>query len=173
MGWVTKLGPGRCQFLLSEHSRFSQIGHIIFQALVALETGVPFTCHFVACSSRIEVDRQTDTHTHTDGQTKYRNPRCACAPRVNQFIGTHNAHFGHVPTFTKGKVTILVLPQQNLNFHIIIYTQSIPYHTSPQIVTYFNKVAKTIERCMKNYYQTSIQTAQTTPIQHLHNKCCL
>ena len=42
-------------------------------------------CRFVACGSRIKVDRQTDrqTHTHTDGQTKYSNPRCACAPRVN------------------------------------------------------------------------------------------
>ena len=26
----------------------------------------------------------TDTHTHTDTQTKYCNPRCACAPRVNK-----------------------------------------------------------------------------------------
>ena len=25
----------------------------------------------------------TQTHRHTDTQTKYRNPRCACAPRVN------------------------------------------------------------------------------------------
>ena len=62
MGWVTKLGPGRCQFLLPERSRFSQIGHIIFRALVALKMSVPFTCRFAACSSRIKV-RQTDTQT--------------------------------------------------------------------------------------------------------------
>ena len=103
MGWVTKRGPRRCRFVLPERSRFSQIGHIIFRTLVALKTSVPLTCRFVACSSRIKVDRQTDTHTHThthtrthththththtqthtDGQTKYRNPR-ACAPRVNK-----------------------------------------------------------------------------------------
>ena len=29
---------------------------------------------------------ETDTHTHTDTQNDYRNPRCACAPRVNDYI---------------------------------------------------------------------------------------
>ena len=65
--------PGRCRFLLPERSRFSQIGHIMFRAVVALNTSVPFACRFVACSSRIKVeqtdrqtDRQTDTHTQTD-----------------------------------------------------------------------------------------------------------
>ena len=62
MGWVTKLDPRRCQFLLPERSRFSQIGHIIFRAVVALKTSVPFTCRFIACSSRIKVC-QTDTQT--------------------------------------------------------------------------------------------------------------
>ena len=59
---VTKLGPGRCRSLLPERSRFSQIGHIIFRAVVALKTSVPFACRFVACSSRIKVS-QTDTQT--------------------------------------------------------------------------------------------------------------
>ena len=77
MGWVTKHGPRQCRFLFPEHSRFSQIGHIIFRALVALKTSVPFTCGFVACSSRVKVE-------HTDRQTKYHNPRCACALRVNK-----------------------------------------------------------------------------------------
>ena len=35
---------------------------------------------FVACSARISVD----TQTQTDRQNDYSNPRCACAPRVNQ-----------------------------------------------------------------------------------------
>ena len=61
-----KLGPGWCQFLLPERSCFSQIGHIIFRALVALKTSVPFVCRFIACSSRIKVDRHTRTHTQTD-----------------------------------------------------------------------------------------------------------
>ena len=26
--------------------------------------------------------------------------------QFNQFIGTHNAHFGHVPTFTKGNTCV-------------------------------------------------------------------
>ena len=27
-----------------------------------------------------------DTQTHTHTQSDYRNPRCACAPRVNQYL---------------------------------------------------------------------------------------
>ena len=27
-----------------------------------------------------------DTHTHTHTQDDYRNPRCACAPRVNHLM---------------------------------------------------------------------------------------
>jgi len=34
----------------------------------------------------VETDTKTDTHTHTDTQTKYSNPRCACAPRVNEWV---------------------------------------------------------------------------------------
>ena len=34
----------------------------------------------------METDRQTHTHTHTHND--YRNPRCACALRVNQTIHT-------------------------------------------------------------------------------------
>ena len=30
------------------------------------------------------LDTQTHTHTHTHTQYDYRNPRCACAPRVNE-----------------------------------------------------------------------------------------
>ena len=44
-----------------------------FHALVVLKLLVS---RLVACSARIVVDRQTDTHR--------RNPRCACAPRVNE-----------------------------------------------------------------------------------------
>ena len=29
------------------------------------------------------METDTHTHTHTDTQNDYRNPRCACAPRVN------------------------------------------------------------------------------------------
>ena len=40
---------------------------------------------FGACSARISGDTHTDTHTDT--QNDYRNPRCACAPRVNEGPG--------------------------------------------------------------------------------------
>ena len=32
------------------------------------------------------LNRQTHTHTHTD-RPNYSNPRCACAPRVNKYMG--------------------------------------------------------------------------------------
>jgi hypothetical protein len=38
--------------------------------------GVAKRPHSMACSARIAADTETDTHT------KYRNPCCACVPRV-------------------------------------------------------------------------------------------
>ena len=38
-----------------------------------------------AVAARAVTDRKTHTHTHT--QSKYCNPHCACAPRVNKYIG--------------------------------------------------------------------------------------
>ena len=45
-----------------------------------LEPLVSLMSQFGACSARISGDR------HTDTQNDYRNPRCACAPRVNDFM---------------------------------------------------------------------------------------
>ena len=64
-----------------ERSGFSKIATFIFQALVALKLLVSLISRLVACSARIVADRQTDKQTDT--QNDYRNPRCACAPRVN------------------------------------------------------------------------------------------
>ena len=60
---------------------FQQNRHVIFLALVALKLLVSLISRLVACSPRIVVD--THTHTHTATQNDYCNPRCACAPRVN------------------------------------------------------------------------------------------
>ena len=40
----------------------------------------------MACSPRIVV------HTHTDTQNDYCNPRCACAPRVNNILTPTRTH---------------------------------------------------------------------------------
>ena len=96
MGRVTKLGPGRCRFILPERSLLAQSTTLLFERLLHWKTSVPFVCRFVACRSRIKVrktDRQTDRHT--DGQTKYRNPRCACAPRVKKACNTVNVYYAH------------------------------------------------------------------------------
>ena len=54
-----------------------------FHAFVALKLLVSLSVsligRLVACSARTRVDKQTDRQTD---ETKYRNPRCACAPRV-------------------------------------------------------------------------------------------
>ena len=52
-----------------------------FHALVALKLLISLISRLVACSARIVVDKQTERQTDT--QTNYCNPRCACAPRVN------------------------------------------------------------------------------------------
>ena len=43
-----------------ERRRFSEIGHIIFRAIVGMKTTVPFLRRYVARSLRINVDRQMD-----------------------------------------------------------------------------------------------------------------
>ena len=87
--------PGRVLFMhigffacflrhISRTQSFQQNRHIIFLALVALKLLVSLISRSVACSPRIVVD--THTHTQTDTQNDYCNPRCACAPRVNYTV---------------------------------------------------------------------------------------
>ena len=73
MGWVTQRGPRQGQFLDLKRSHFNIIAILFFQALVALKLLVSLIHCLVACIS---------ADTHTDRETKYSNPRCACAPRV-------------------------------------------------------------------------------------------
>ena len=54
---------------------------IIFKVRIVLKMLVSLMGRLELCSVRIAADRQTDAHTHT--QTKYHNPCCACALRVN------------------------------------------------------------------------------------------
>ena len=67
-------------FVLKLYLSFQQNPHITFLARVALKLLVSLISRLVACSARIVGDRQTDTPDN------YRNPRCACAPRVNKII---------------------------------------------------------------------------------------
>ena len=78
--WSSKMPVSR-----SGTAPFWRNRHIIFRARVALESLLSLVSRFGACSARISGDRHTHTHTdtHTDTQNDYRNPRCACAPRVN------------------------------------------------------------------------------------------
>ena len=71
--------------VFTPYQSFQQNRHITFHALVALKLLVSLISRLVACSARIVVDKQTDRQTdkQTDTQTNYYNPRCACAPRVN------------------------------------------------------------------------------------------
>ena len=62
-----------------ERSRFRKIPTSVFNALVALKLFISLISRLVACSARIVVERQTDRDT----QTKYCNPGCACALKVN------------------------------------------------------------------------------------------
>ena len=76
--------------------------HITFRAPVALEPLVSLMSQLGPCRSRISGDRQTDRQTNTDTQTKYSDPRCACAPRVNK-------HYLHLYQVQKhpNKITLI------------------------------------------------------------------
>ena len=71
---------------ISRTQSFQQNRQFTFRALVALKMLVSLISRLVACSPRIvrrRTDKQTDRQTHT--QNDYCNPRCACAPRVNNY----------------------------------------------------------------------------------------
>ena len=62
---------------ISGTQSFRENRHINIDLLVVHNPLVPLIGRLVACSARTRADRQTDR------QNDYRNPRCACAPRVN------------------------------------------------------------------------------------------
>ena len=80
-----------------DHARVSLLDAVVtamsfffVQARIVLQPLVSLIGYLVACSAWIAADRQTDSRTHT--QTKYRNPRCACAPRVKNEQRTPRNH---------------------------------------------------------------------------------
>ena len=75
------IGFFACFHDISRTQSFQQNRHVIFPALVALKLLVSLISRLVACSARIDADKQTNKQTDT--QNDYRNPCCACAPRVN------------------------------------------------------------------------------------------
>ena len=83
---------------------FQRNHNIIFLALIALKLLVSLISRLVACSARIVADKQTDscrqTDRQTDTQNDYCNPRCACAPRVNNEIeGVNELYWEHIVFF--------------------------------------------------------------------------
>ena len=81
-GWLFNLFSRH----ISRMQWFQQNRHVTFPAHVALNLLVSLISRLVAHSARIVVDKQTDRQTdrQTDTQNDYCNPRCACAPRVNE-----------------------------------------------------------------------------------------
>ena len=102
-----------CNWLFSLFSRhisrtqsFQQNRHVIFPALVALNLLVSLISRLVACSARIVADKQTDRQTDT--QNDYCNPRCACAPRVNNRYFTETTVSSHHVCYNT-KILLLLL----------------------------------------------------------------
>ena len=75
------MGRSRKLFHLFSHTSGTQLfrenRHVYIHLLVVHNPLVPLIGRLVACSARTRADRQTDR------QNDYCNPRCACAPRVN------------------------------------------------------------------------------------------
>ena len=65
--------------------RFKEKSLFIFHARIALKSLILLFVRLIARGARI---RKTHTHTQTDTQDKYCNPR-ACAPRVNKRNALH------------------------------------------------------------------------------------
>ena len=63
---------------ISGTQSFQENRHISIHLLIVHNPLVPLIGRLVACSARTRADRQTDR------QNDYCNPRCACAPRVNE-----------------------------------------------------------------------------------------
>ena len=80
---------------ISQTQSFQQNRHVLFPAFVALKLLVSLISRLVACSPRFRPDTQTDGQTdrRTDRQNDYCNPRCACAPRVNNTLPRHHTPF--------------------------------------------------------------------------------
>ena len=66
---------------ISRTQSFQQNRQVIIHALVALKLLVLLRSSLIACSARIVVNKQTNRQTDTHN---FCNPRCVCAPRVNQ-----------------------------------------------------------------------------------------
>ena len=71
--------------ITSERGTFMKIRYFKNKASVALNLLVSLFYLLVAPGGRKRGNRQTDGRT----QTKYCNPRCACAPRVNEGLHMH------------------------------------------------------------------------------------
>ena len=56
---------------------------------------------FVAGIIHVKSEMLSNRHTHTDTQTKYRNPRCACTPRVNNTVACIALAFFFLHVFVK------------------------------------------------------------------------
>ena len=98
---------------ISRTPSFQQNRHINFHALVALKLLVSLISRLVACSARIVVDRQTDRQTHRPC-TNYCNPRCACAPRVNNIISSTHVADASLPAHSHDVFDQLVeVPDEN------------------------------------------------------------
>ena len=67
---------------------------------------------------------ETDTHTdtHADTQNDYRNPRCACAPRVNECIKVLISN--HATAHTKAGLKIILLTSTFVIYEVISKTEA-------------------------------------------------
>ena len=93
---------------VSRTQSFQQNRHVTFPALVALKLLISLMSRLVACSPRFRPDRQT--HRQTDRQNDYCNPRCACAPRVNNYYDYYiNYRLCNVYICTFSRVTLKLI----------------------------------------------------------------
>ena len=108
MGWATLRGLGLCQFIALERCRFRKITILFSCACITEAFGIALRPpRSLYCKNS-----RGHTHTHTHTQTNYCNPRCTCAPRVNDMETSYcpiGVQIGGVPLYYTCALIILLV----------------------------------------------------------------
>ena len=159
--------------IISRTQSFQQNRPFNFQARVVLKPLVSLLGRLVACSARISVDTHTHTHAATNRQTNFRNPCCACAPRVIIVLWIANLFLSHwVPCLKWGCWKALAQSghlDHQTGIHQLFHSYKPPYN---QLNTSRGCIGSTCKsRCIFPFVRSfqhfhSLHTGKHVPANH-------
>ena len=109
-------------FLIRNGAFLAKSSHYFSSACCARVVVIAHEPVWCLCSARISGDRQTHTHkhTHTDTENDYRNPRCACAPGVNNIYGSRYLSFMVITLLMKILSIICHVPSSIFPYSLVV-----------------------------------------------------